>query len=162
MSEQATAGKVVAIRYELKNDAGEVLDKSSGDPLSYMHGHGNIIPGLEKELEGKQPGDKVQVEVPPEEGYGERQGPGPQAVPKSALPDDLEPQAGMQLAAQSPDGSVTPVWITGVEDQQVWVDVNHPLAGETLHFDVEVVSVRDATDEEKTHGHVHGPGGHQH
>lgn len=159
---QISANKVVSIHYTLKNDAGEVLDSSSGrEPLSYLQGGGNIVPGLEKALEGKSSGEKVNVSVVPEEGYGPRHDGLMQEVPRDAFQgvEDIKP--GMQFHAQGPQG---PLVVTVVEagDETVKVDGNHPLAGETLHFDVEVTDVREATDEEKEHGHVHGPDGHEH
>ena len=159
---QISQDMVVSIHYTLKNDAGDVLDTSSGrDPLAYLHGNNNIIPGLEKALEGKAAGDSVQVSVEPGEGYGERQEGLVQDVPREAFQgiDDIKP--GMQFQAQGPQGPVL-VTVTSVADETVTVDGNHPLAGETLHFDVEVAEVREATDEEMEHGHVHGPGGHEH
>lgn len=159
---QISANKVVSIHYTLKNDAGEVLDSSSGrEPLAYLQGGGNIVPGLEKALEGKSTGEKVNVSVVPEEGYGPRHDGLMQEVPRDAFQgvEDIKP--GMQFHAQGPQG---PLVVTVVEagDDTVKVDGNHPLAGETLHFDVEVTDVREATEEEKEHGHVHGPEGHEH
>lgn len=156
---QVSENKVVSIHYNLTNKAGETIDSSvqRGEPLAYLHGHGNIIPGLEKELDGKSAGDKLDVTVTPENGYGERHDELMQQVPKSAFEgheDSLQP--GMQFQAQTEAGQRV-FTITAVEDEQVTVDGNHPLAGETLNFDVEVTDVRDASDEEKEHGHVHGP-----
>ena len=156
---QIASDKVVAIHYTLKNDAGDVLDTSEGrEPLAYLHGANNIIPGLEKALEGKAAGDKVDVSVEPAEAYGERQEQLVQEVPREAFQgvDDIQP--GMQFNAQGPQG---PVLVTVVEagEETVKIDGNHPLAGQKLHFDVEVADVRDATDDEKTHGHAHGEGG---
>jgi len=154
--------KVVSIHYTLTNGEGTVLDSSSGGhPLAYLHGFGNIIPGLENALEGKAAGDKLQVTVDPEQGYGARDERLVQAVPRSAFKgvDELAP--GMQFQAQGPQGTRLVV-VTQVADDVVTVDANHPLAGQTLHFDVEVSEVRDATSEELEHGHVHGPGGHHH
>jgi len=154
--------KVVSIHYTLTNGEGTVLDSSSGgQPLAYLHGFGNIIPGLENALEGKAAGDKLQVTVDPEQGYGARDERLVQAVPRSAFKgvDELAP--GMQFQAQGPQGTRLVV-VTQVADDVVTVDANHPLAGQTLHFDVEVSEVRDATSEELEHGHVHGPGGHHH
>lgn len=162
-NENAAAGKVVTIHYTLTNDAGNVVDTSSGrDPLTYLHGGGNIIPGLEKQIEGRSAGESFTADIPPEEGYGPKQGTGPQEFPKSAFPEGTDVQPGMQFAAQGPDGSLTHLWVTDVQGDKVWLDVNHPLAGETLHFKVDVVEVRDATGEEQEHGHVHGPHGHDH
>ena len=156
-------GQIVTIHYTLKNDAGETLDSSSGgEPLSYLHGADNIVPGLERELTGRQTGDKLTVVVQPEDGYGTREGPEPQPVPRSAFPDDAELRAGMQILAQGPSGDPFPLWLVSVSEDHVLVDQNHPLAGVTLHFEVEITGIRAATDEEKSHGHPHGPGGHHH
>lgn len=152
---------VVALEYTLKNDAGDVIDSSSdsGEPLHYLHGHGNIVPGLERALSGKAVGDAVAVVVSPEDGYGEHDPAGVLTVTRTQLPEDLEPEVGMMLAMQSPDGRTLPLTVTAVTDDGVTLDANHPLAGQTLHFDVTVRMVRDATAEELEHGHVHGPGG---
>ncbi len=163
MSDTLEAGKVGIFHYTLKNDAGEVLDSSAGGmPLAYLHGHGNIVPGLEKELEGKTTGDSLSVVVPPAEGYGERMGPGPQAVHRSEFPKGFEPVAGQPVRAETSDGRAVTIWITKVQGAQVYVDANHPLAGENLHFDVDIVGVRDSTEDERQHGHAHGVDGHAH
>lgn len=163
MSTTITAGKVISIHYTLRDEDGDVLDSSAGgQPLSFLHGAGNIVPGLERQLTGKQVGDKLAAVVPPDEGYGMPQGPGPQPVPRSAFPSDIEVESGLQFMARGPGGEAIPLWVVEVVDETVLVDANHPLAGVTLHFDVEVVGVRDATDEEKAHGHPHGDGGHHH
>ena len=155
-------GKVASFHYTLKNDAGEVLDSSSGrDPLAYLHGAGNIVPGLEKELAGKQAGESFQVRVPPEEGYGVRQG-GAQPVERAAFPPGVNLQRGMMFRAQTPDGDVVSLWVDRVEETVVWVDENHPLAGVALNFAIEIVEIRDATESELEHGHPHGPHGHDH
>lgn len=159
---QISEKKVASIHYTLKNDAGDVLDTSSGrDPLAYLHGANNIIPGLEKALEGKAAGDKVEVTVEPSEGYGDRQDSLVQDVPREAFQGVDEIKEGMQFQAQGPQGPVL-VTVKTVTDESVTVDGNHPLAGEKLHFDVEIAEVRDATDQELEHGHVHGAGGHDH
>jgi FKBP-type peptidyl-prolyl cis-trans isomerase SlyD len=156
-------GKVVGFHYTLKSSTGTVLDKSEeDDPMLYLHGAENIVPGLERQMNGKKVGDKFNAEVAPAEGYGERQGKGPQPVPRAAFPEGIEIEAGAQFTAEGPDGELMPVWIAKVEADTVYVDRNHPLAGETLHFQIEVVSIRDATREETSHGHPHGPGGHHH
>ena len=161
-AEVVSEGTVVTMHYTLKDGQGEVIDTSSGkEPLAYLHGAKNIVPGLERQLDGKTVGDTVVAEVPPEEGYGERQGP-PQPVDRSAFPADAELSPGMQVMAQGPDEKSFPLWIVKVEDDQVLVDANHPLAGVTLHFDVEITGLREASEEEKSHGHPHGPGGHDH
>ena len=136
--------------------------RERGEPLAILIGHGNIIPGLEKALLGKQAGDKLDVTVTPEEGYGERHEQLIQQVPKTAFEgneDNLQP--GMQFQAQTEAGPRI-FTITAVEGDEVTVDGNHPLAGETLNFAVEITEVREASAEEKEHGHVHGPGGHDH
>ncbi|MFC2990876.1 MULTISPECIES: FKBP-type peptidyl-prolyl cis-trans isomerase [Halomonas] len=153
---------VVAFHYTLTNDTGEVLDSSEGrEPLTYLHGAGNIIPGLEKELEGRQAGDKLSAVVEPGEGYGEKQEQLVQEVPRDAFQgvEGIEP--GMQFQAQTQGGPLM-VTVTSVEGDTVTVDGNHPLAGQILNFDVEIASVREASEEELEHGHVHGEGGHQH
>lgn len=161
---QIADDKVVAFHYTLTNEAGQTIDSSHQreEPLTYLHGHGNIIPGLEKALVGKEDGDKLDVTVTPEEGYGERNDSLIQDVPISAFEgadDNLQP--GMQFQAETEAGQRI-FTITAVEGDQVTVDGNHPLAGETLNFDVQITEVRDASDEEKEHGHVHGPDGHEH
>jgi len=156
-------GKVVSFHYTLTNDDGEVLDSSSGrGPMPYLHGASNIVPGLEKQMTGKAVGATFDAVVPPAEGYGERGGPEPQPVPRSAFPSDMPLDKGTPLQAQSPDGQVMMLFIDRVEGDTVFVDHNHPLAGVTLNFAVEVVEIRDATADEKAHGHPHGPGGHHH
>ena len=154
--------KAVAIDYTLTNDSGEVLDSSKGqEPLSYLHGAGNLIPGLEDALEGKNAGDELKVTVSPEEAYGQRIDELIQKVPRDRFEGAEELQVGMRFHASSDHGE-TLVTITDVSDDEVTVDGNHPLAGLTLHFDVKVVDVRDASEEEVEHGHIHGPGGHDH
>lgn len=146
---------VVSIDYELTNDAGEVLDASpAGEPLTYLHGASNIIPGLENELTGKAVGSQFKVTVQPEQGYGTHQPQLVQTVPRDAFPDPDDIQTGMRFSAQSDNGTLSVV-VTGVTDKEVTVDANHPLAGQVLHFSVNVTSVRDATSEEIAHGHVH-------
>lgn len=153
---------VVNIHYTLTNDAGTVLDSSSGgEPLTYIHGNGNLIPGLEKALEGKGAGDKLSVVIAPEEGYGVRDEELIQKVPRSAFGGVAKLDVGMQFQAESNRGPRTVV-ITAIEGDSVTVDGNHPLADQTLNFEVEVAEVRSATAEEIAHGHVHGPGGHHH
>jgi FKBP-type peptidyl-prolyl cis-trans isomerase SlyD len=154
--------KVVTIDYTLTNQDGQVLDTSKGgQPLTYLHGNRNIIPGLESALDGKLKGDAVTVSLPPEQAYGQRNEGMVQAVPKRMFQGVENIQAGMQFQAQSPQGPRL-VTVVGVEGDNVTVDANHPLAGVTLNFDVNVVEVRDATAEELSHGHVHGEGGHHH
>ncbi|WP_227369793.1 FKBP-type peptidyl-prolyl cis-trans isomerase [Halomonas sp. M20] len=159
---QIAQNSVVAFHYTLTNDTGEVLDSSEGrEPLTYLHGSGNIIPGLEKELEGHQDGDKLQVTVTPEEGYGENQPALVQEVPRDSFQGVESIEPGMQFQAQTQGGPLM-VTVTKVEGDTVTVDGNHPLAGQKLNFDVEISEVRDATEEEVEHGHVHDGSEHQH
>ena len=153
---------VVEIDYKLTNDAGEVLDTSEGAaPLAYLHGHNNIVVGLEKQLEGKAEGDNFKASVDPSEGYGERTENLVSQVPKDEFKDIPDLQEGMQLQAQTEQGFQI-FTVAKIEGETVTVDGNHPLAGQTLHFEVTVKSIRAATSEELDHGHVHGPGGHHH
>jgi FKBP-type peptidyl-prolyl cis-trans isomerase SlyD len=154
--------KVVLIHYTLTDEAGKVLDSSSGgEPLAYLHGQGNIISGLESALNGRQAGDKLNVRVEPADGYGVRDEELVQQVPRRQFGGaDLQP--GMQFNAQTSQGHTRVVTVKRISGDMVTVDGNHPLAGEVLNFDVEVKGVREATQEELDHGHVHGPGGHHH
>lgn len=159
---QVAENKVVAIDYTLKDDSGQVLDTSEGrEPLSYLHGKGGIIPGLERELDGKEAGDELQVAVAPADAYGERNEALRQQVAREQFQgvDNLAP--GMQFRVKT-DGDPLVVTVTEVADEVVTIDGNHPLAGVNLNFAVTVRDVREATTEEITHGHVHGPGGHAH
>jgi FKBP-type peptidyl-prolyl cis-trans isomerase SlyD len=154
-------GKVVSFHYTLTNAQGDVLDQSQEHPMPYLHGAGNIIPGLEKELAGKKVGDKLTVNVPAAEAYGEYHEQLVNDVPREAFQgvDQIEP--GMQFQANTPEG-VQVITVKAVNGETVTVDANHPLAGQDLNFDVEIVEVREATEEESAHGHVHGVGGHHH
>lgn len=156
---QIDSQRVVMMHYTLTNDAGEVLDTSRerGEPLTYLHGTGNIIPGLEQALEGKTAGEKLQVTVAPAQGYGEHDAKLIQKVPRRAFKGISDLRVGMQLQAQG-----RPITVTQIAGDMVTIDGNHALAGQTLHFDVEIVEVRAASAEEMSHGHVHGPGGHHH
>ena len=157
-------GKIVTISYLLKNGAGEELDKADAkEPLVYLHGMGQLVPGLEKELDGLKAGDKkAKLEIAPEEAYGDMREDLRLTVKRSQFPADAEVQPGMRFWANTDDGNQHPFTVTGVTDEEVEIDGNHPLAGETLFFDIEVHGVRDATKEEMEHGHAHGEGGHQH
>jgi FKBP-type peptidyl-prolyl cis-trans isomerase SlyD len=159
---EITADRVVLIHYTLKDDAGAVIDSSSGaDPLAYIQGHGNLVAGLEKALEGKKDGDTVAVSVSPDDGYGKYDAALIQRVPKRSLQGSGEIKKGMQFQGQTPDG-MRLFTVTAVVGDMITLDGNHPLADKTLHFDVNIVSVREATAEELEHGHVHGAGGHHH
>jgi FKBP-type peptidyl-prolyl cis-trans isomerase SlyD len=136
-------------------------DLEGGQPLAYLHGMGNIVVGLEKALTGLKKGDQKKVVVTPAEGYGEHDPRGVQKVPRTQFPTDVEIEPGMMFTAEDEDG-VTQVYVQEVSADHVVVDLNHPMAGKTLHFDIEIVDVRAASATELQHGHVHGPGGHHH
>ena len=150
--------KVASIHYTLTNNEGSILDSSAGrEPLTYIHGAGNLIPGMEEGMHGKKKGDKFNLKVSPEKGYGVKSEKLLQQVPRSAF--GAQPiEMGMQF--QTSNGQV--VTITKIGLETVTVDGNHPLAGVELNFAVEVLEVRIATPDEISHGHVHGPGGHHH
>ncbi|WP_041522939.1 FKBP-type peptidyl-prolyl cis-trans isomerase [Gilvimarinus agarilyticus] len=153
---------VASFHYTLTDKEGKVLDSSDGrEPLAYLHGAGNIIPGLEKELVGKQVGDKLQVAVPAAEAYGERNDAMMQELPSNMFTGVDKVEEGMEFHAQTENGMQV-VTIAAVNGDMVTVDANHPLAGVDLNFDVEITDIREATEEEKTHGHAHGAGGHEH
>lgn len=157
-----TKDSVALFHYTLTNSKGETLDSSSGgEPLAYLHGGGNIIPGLEKALEGKTAGDKLKVTVSPEEGYGKHDPSLVQQVPRRAFQGVSNIQPGMGFTTQGPQGPMR-VTVTKILGDMVTIDGNHALAGETLNFDVEITEVRAASQEELDHGHVHGTGGHHH
>ena len=154
---------VVSMEYVLKNQQGEVLDQTSeGEAFSFIHGTGSIISGLEDALEGKQAGDDLEVNIPPEQAYGERDDSQQQQVPRTQFENPDEIQVGMMFHTQTPEGNVSVVTVVHTDAEHITVDANHPLAGETLNFNVKVLEVREATPEELDHGHVHGPGGHEH
>jgi len=155
---QISKHKVASIHYTLTDNDGKVLDSSAGrEPLVYIQGIGNLIPGMEEGLEGKSTGDKVNIKVSPEKGYGVKDEALQQSVPRSAF-GDQDVREGMQF--QTNQGGI--VTVTKVGLSEITVDANHPLAGVELNFDVEVLDIRLATQEELDHGHVHGPGGHHH
>jgi len=153
---------VVSIHYTLTDDAGTLLDSSiNSDPLHYLHGADNLIPGLEDELTGKSVGASFKVSVPPEQGYGVYRDELVQVVPLDLFKGVDEVKQGMQFETEGPNGPEL-ILVAKVTDKEVTVDGNHPLAGKTLHFDVTVEAVRDATDEELDHGHPHDAHGHHH
>jgi FKBP-type peptidyl-prolyl cis-trans isomerase SlyD len=155
---QISKHKVASIHYTLTDNDGKILDTSSGrEPLTYIQGIGNLIPGMEEGLDGKSEGDKVKIKVSPEKGYGVKDDSLQQKVPRASF-GTQEIKVGMQF--QTNQGGV--VTVTSVGLAEVTVDANHPLAGVELNFDVEVMAIRSATEEEIAHGHVHGPGGHHH
>ena len=154
--------KVVSLHYTLKDKTGEVLDSSDGQsPLEYIQGLGNIIPGLEKALDGKQVGEKLNVVIPPEDAYGVRKESFVKTIPLSEFENQSDIKVGAQFRVETSQETHIAT-VTNVENENVTIDLNHPLADETLHFDVEVMDIREATQEELSHGHVHGEGGHAH
>jgi FKBP-type peptidyl-prolyl cis-trans isomerase SlyD len=163
-SPSVSAGKVVGIYYTLKDDAGSVLDtnRKGGKPLAFLQGHGNILPALERALEGKSKNDFVSVTLEAADGYGEKKPEAVHKMPRGAFPPGVDLAPGMRFNGKDPEGRVHSVLVTEVGDDEVTVDENHPLAGVRLHFEVTIVGVRDSTGEEVEHGHPHGPDGHHH
>lgn len=155
--------KVVTIHYKVVDvDSGTVIDSSEGgEPMTYLHGAQNIIPGLESALDGKQIGDEFDVTVAPEDAYGDYSEERIQTVPLEAFEGVEKVEPGMAFTADTEQGPVNLI-VTEVTDEEVTVDANHPLAGKSLQFSVKVEAIRDASDEEVAHGHVHGPNGHHH
>lgn len=159
---QIEKNKVVSIDYKLTDSAGKMIDSSEAHgPLLYIQGMGNLIPGLEKELEGKKKGDQIKVKIDAKDGYGERNESLCQSVPRAQFESTEELEIGMQFEVETEEGELV-VSVTKIEGATVTVDGNHPLAGVELHFDVTIKEVRNASAEELQHGHVHGEGGHHH
>ena len=147
---------IVSMHFKLSDDDGNVLDSSENkDPLAYLHGVGHIIPGLEKELTGKVTGDILQVRVEPDEGYGVSISELVQSVDRSAFSGIDSLEVGMTFKAEGTDGSERPVVVKAIEGDVVTIDSNHPLADKVLHFDIQIIEVRQATAEELSHGHAH-------
>ena len=159
---QIESNSVVTLHYTLKDNEGNVIDQSEDGSFLYLHGAMNIIPGLENALAGKSAGDELSVKIPPEEGYGVKDAERIQEVPKEMFDNSDEIQVGVQFHAQSPDGGAVVVTVTEIKDDVVVIDGNHALAGMDLNFAVKIVDVREASEEEISHGHVHGPHGHAH
>jgi FKBP-type peptidyl-prolyl cis-trans isomerase SlyD len=158
----AAQNSVVLMDYTVKDDEGNIIDTSSGhEPLAFIVGLGNIIPGLEREFIGKKKGDAFTVKVKPEDGYGDKDDGLVEVVPRAQFAGVKNLAVGMQLQAQTDDDTMV-VTVVGLTETEVTVDANHPLAGKTLNFEVKVVEVREPTAEEMSHGHVHGTGGHHH
>jgi FKBP-type peptidyl-prolyl cis-trans isomerase SlyD len=156
LSDPIAAGKVAVLTFTLRNAAGKVLIDTGPQPFAYLHGRGSLIPGLEAALEGKIAGESVSVVVPPEQAYGVPTGPGPQPVPRSEFRRDADLHPGVGFRAQGSNGEEISLYVTKVVGSKVWIDRNHPFAGETIHADAQVLLVRDATHEEAEHGHAHG------
>ncbi|MBC7531564.1 MAG: peptidylprolyl isomerase [Oligoflexus sp.] len=153
---------VVTMNYSVKDEDGKIIDSSEGhEPLSFIQGTGSIIPGLEREILGKRKGDKFTIRVLPEDGYGPVDPSLVEIVPRAQFAGVKNLAVGMQLQAQTDDDTMV-VTVVSLSEDEVTVDENHPLAGKTLDFELELLDVRDATAEELQHGHVHGIGGHHH
>jgi FKBP-type peptidyl-prolyl cis-trans isomerase SlyD len=158
---KVSLNKVVAIHYTLTNNEGTVLDSSNGrGPLNFIHGLGHLIQGMEEGIDGKEVGNKFQLKVSPEKGYGNYQNEMVQQVPLSAFAGQ-EIKVGMQFEAGTDEQRFL-VNIKAIDAETVTVDGNHPLAGVELNFDIEIIDIREATEDEIAHGHVHGPDGHHH
>lgn len=153
-------GRVVRLHYTLRDETGATIESSRpGAPLDYLHGSGQLISGLERRIEGAAPGYVTTVTVPAGEAYGEHDPRGVIRAPRSTLPDGMDVAQGVEIQAETPDGPLS-FMVVAVEGDEVVLDANHPMAGKTLTFDVEILEVRAATEDEIAHGHVHGPGGH--
>lgn len=159
---KASRDSIVSFHYTLKDEAGAVIDQSDGEPMAYLHGHGQIVPGLEREITGRVAGDRLQVRVAAAEGYGEYDATLIQQVPRDAFKRIAGLHVGMALQTRGHGGHAATVIVKEIGPEFVTVDGNHSLAGKTLFFDVQITDVRSATEEELTHQHVHGPGGHHH
>ena len=159
---QIAPNSVVTLHYTLKDNDGNIIDQSDDGSFLYLHGAQNIIPGLENALTGKTAGEELSVKVAPEDAYGEKDPARVQEVPKEMFDNTADLAVGAQFHAQGPDGSAVVVTVAEINDDSVVIDANHSLAGVELNFDVKVIDVREASEEEITHGHVHGPDGHHH
>lgn len=156
---QVEDGKVVVFHYSLTAGDGFSEDTRAGAPMAYLHGKGQLVPGLEKALAGRTAPDRLTVTVPAAEGFGLRKGNGPQAVPKKELGRDRKLAVGMPIELKDSQGQPVRVWVTKIQGAKVWIDLDHPLAGKDLTFDVDLLLVRDPTPEESSHGHAHGADG---
>lgn len=157
------SGSVVNMTYVLTNDDGEEVDRADkSEPFTYLHGHNQIVLGLEKALLGLKAGDKKKVQVSPEEGYGDIDPSLITMAKTNQFPKGAELEVGVQFMAEDADGNNVVFTIVEIEGDDLTLDGNHPLAGETLNFDVEIIEMRDATPQELEHGHAHGSHGHDH
>lgn len=155
--------KVVTLHYHLTNMEGQVIESSRGsEPLTYLHGTGTILSSLEHALTGLEVGATKTVEVGPADAYGEHDATKVETLPRGAFERVQNLEVGMLLQAQDPQGQTFTVRVMDIREDTVVIDANHPLAGETLTFEIEVLDIRDATSEELTHGHIHEDGEHHH
>ena len=162
MTDTIAKDVVAAVHYTGTLDDGEIFDSSrERDPLHFLVGHDNMIPGFEEEMMGATVGEKRTFTLEPERAYGEHDSEGVQKLPRSAFPDEMPIEVGLKLAAETESGPL-PFTIRSVDGDEVTIDFNHDLAGKSLTFEVEVMELRASTDEERAHGHVHGPHGHHH
>lgn len=158
-------GVVVIYNYTLKTDNEEIVSKEDGEQAPYLHGYDDNFPKVEAELEGKKVGDKLSISLAPADAFGEKTSTTPQEVPRDAFPEDAVLEEGMMFTLESEDGEALPFWLTSVDKETVFLDSNHPLAGETLHFEIEITGIRDAKPVEIEHQHPHGidgESGHHH
>jgi FKBP-type peptidyl-prolyl cis-trans isomerase SlyD len=163
MQDTIIKNSVVEIHYTLCDENKAVLDSTEGaEPLCYLHGHGQIIPGLERELAGKKVGDKLDVVVMPKDGYGDYDASQTSVVSRHQFPKDAELAVNSMFQSVDSQGHPVTFIITHIEGDSITVDANSPLAGKKLFFAVEITSIREASKEELEHGHAHGPGGHHH
>lgn len=155
--------KIVTFNYTLKDDTGNVLDSTDGStPFSFLSGNGQILPKLENAMDGMLVGSKKNVKISAPDAYGTYNENAVQQVDRTNFPENADLQPGMQFVANSPEGNQMPFIISEVQENNIKIDFNHPLAGKNLEFDVELIDIRDATAEEIAHGHAHGAGGHNH
>lgn len=150
----------VSIDYILRDDKGGLIDQSENGQFVFLAGAQNIIPGLEAALEGKKAGDELEITIAPKDAYGEIEPGRVQKVARSAFPEGTDIQVGAQFHGAGPEGNPVAVTVTAIDGDEIKIDGNHALAGKILHFSVKVVSVREATKDELSHGHIHGPGCH--
>jgi len=165
-NDSISSGSVVSLVYTLRlDDADDVVDQTTNEePFMYLHGSDSIIPGLEKELEGKKPGQTFSAVISPEDAYGEREEDALFDVDRKELPEEVEKilVVGLELSVPDDDGEEVEAWVAHIDDEVVTIDFNHPFAGKTLRFEIEILEIREATPEEIAHGHAHGPDDHHH
>ena len=150
-------GHVVSMHYSLVLESGKVVESTSGQPFQFLQGAGNVVAGLERELMNRRVGDRLSIEVSAEHGYGPVDPALIQRVPRTDFPADAQLTPGMRFGSELEDGTILPARITGADEKELTIDFNHPLAGETLHFVVEIVGIRDARPEEQSRGRPIGP-----
>ncbi len=155
---QIAKNTAVRIDYVLKSDDGKIIDKSSDGQFNFLSGAKNIIPGLESALQGKTEGDELEMTIAPIEAYGEVDSARVQTVKREMFPEGVDIQVGAQFHGASPSGKPMVVTVASIDGDDIVIDGNHALAGQALHFAVTVVEVRKASEEERSHGHIHGPG----